>query len=164
MARSKRHPNQEQGLRSYYGRRKDSTERAFRDAMDRLHRGTPLLTDGRPTLMNLCREAKRGRATLDRYPDVKKEFLDGLRAKSRGAPQNLHDKVRELQQTIRQLRSSHYAEQRALLAERDRLAEQVYLLGLLLERIAQADSVEERRGLIRLLPAKSDTKKSSRSR
>lgn len=123
-----RHPAQDAALDRSYKRRKAGTREAFADAMDRLLRGEPLYTDGRLTEANLYREAKRSRATLNRYPDIKREFVEAKSNRDKTAPANLADKVMELEETVQLYRRRENEEIRELKTSRHRLAQEGFIL------------------------------------
>lgn len=122
-----RHPEQDAALSRYYKRRKDETQEVFCNAMDRLLRGEPLYTDGKLSEANLCREAKRSRATLNRYPDVKRTFSEARLSRNKTAPTNLVEKIRELEESLRQRRREDNLTIKELTASRNRLAQEVFL-------------------------------------
>ncbi|MET8292363.1 hypothetical protein ABZV80_45845 [Streptomyces sp. NPDC005132] len=63
------------------------TERALREAMERLFTGTPARTDGKLTKNNLWREAGISRATMNRATAVLAEWND----RTRHSPASLRD-------------------------------------------------------------------------
>lgn len=84
------------------------TEKQLLDAIDLLVSGTPKNSDGRFTQKNIALEAGTSRATLNRYPNVIKEYQ---RVKAAGAaradeikPFSIEDKNRELQDANTQLK------------------------------------------------------------
>jgi tryptophan 2,3-dioxygenase len=122
-----RHPEQDAALSRYYKSRKDNTREVFSNAMDRLLRGEPLYTNGKLTEANLCREAERSRATLTRYPEIKRTFSEAKRNRNKTAPTNLVEKVRELEDTLRELRRGDNLTIKSLIESRNRLAQEVFV-------------------------------------
>jgi hypothetical protein len=96
-----RHPNQNAALDRHHKDRKDQTRQAHLDAMDRLLRGEPLFTDGELTEANLYREAKRSRATLNRYPEIKHRFSETKRHRRENSVSDKDERIRELEETVR---------------------------------------------------------------
>lgn len=128
-----RHPEQEAALSRHYKKRKDDTREVFNDAMDRLLRGEPIHTDGKLTEANLCREARRSRATLNRYPDIKRTFSEARLNRRKTAPTNLAEKIRELEDTLRQVRR----EIKSLTESRNRLAQEVFVQYCVIELLGR---------------------------
>ncbi|MER6384812.1 hypothetical protein [Streptomyces sp. NPDC001250] len=87
------------------------TERALREAMERLLAGAPERTDGKPTKNDLCRMAQVIRSTMNRATDVLAEpdsrvgtSPAGLREHQRDAAlAELHSKLRKSRDQCRQL-------------------------------------------------------------
>lgn len=128
-----RHPAQTAGLERSYKRLKDETETRFLEAMDRLLRGDPLRTDGKLTEANLCREAQRSRSTLNRYPTINTQFAEAKRNRGKASPTNLVEKVRELEETLRQVRRQDNQKMKEVKQSRDRFAQEVYILYCLIQ-------------------------------
>jgi hypothetical protein len=140
-----RHPEQDAALIRYYERRKEDTREVFAAAMDRLLRGEPIHTDGKLTEANLCREAKRSRATLNRYPDIKRTFSEAKCNRSRMAPTNPVEKIRELEDRIRQTRREDNRTIKSLIESRDRLAQEVFIQYRVIELLkAERDEVKQK--------------------
>lgn len=123
-----RHPAQDAALDRSYKRRKGETREAVLTAMDRLLQGKPVYTDGRLTEANLCREAKRSRSTLSRYPEIKREFAEAKRNRDKTAPANLVEKVMELEETVSQYRRGENKEIRELKTSRHQLAQEGFVM------------------------------------
>src|SRR6266540_3032263 len=142
-----RHPNQNAALDRHHKDRKDQTRQALLDAMDRLLRGQPLFTDGELTEANLYREAKRSRATLNRYPEIKQRFCEAKNHRRENSAIDKDERIRQLQREenrmIRELRES-----------RDRLAQEVYVLNLLIERVKKENNRAPKRsiGIVQRMP------------
>ncbi|MDQ0753957.1 hypothetical protein QF034_008188 [Streptomyces africanus] len=87
------------------------TERALREAMERLLASTPERTDGKLTKNNLCREGQVSRATMNRATDVLSDWDSrvgtspaGLREQQRDAElTELRSKLRKSREQCRQL-------------------------------------------------------------
>ncbi|WP_261719540.1 hypothetical protein [Streptomyces sp. FZ201] len=87
------------------------TERALREAMERLLASTPERTDGKLTKNNLCREAQVSRATMNRATDVLADWDSrvgsspaGLREQQRDAElTEMRSKLRKSREQCRQL-------------------------------------------------------------
>ncbi|MCI0559901.1 MAG: hypothetical protein MN733_15530 [Nitrososphaera sp.] len=150
----RRYAAQDEGLRKYYERRKKQTRQEFLDAMDSLLRGQPILTDGKLTEANLCREACRSRATLGRYPDIRKAFATAKKQRRKGAPKDLYQKVKETEEAKQQVKKALNAEIRELSRERDVLAQQVYLLERVIERLVRGRSDRVAQTIKDVLPFK----------
>src|SRR5262249_17632529 len=130
-----RHPNQNAALDLHHKNRRGQTRQALFDAMDRLLRGEPLFTDGDLTEANLYREAKRSRATLNRYPEIKHRFSEAKGRRRESSASDKDERIRELEETVRQLQREENRTIRGLKESRDRLAQEVYVLNLLIERM-----------------------------
>ena len=140
-----RHPEQDAALSRYYERRKEDTREVFGAAMDHLLRGEPVHTDGKLTEANLCREAKRSRATLNRYPDIKRTFCEAKRNRRRTAPTNPAEKIRELEDTIRRTRRDDNRTIKSLIESRDRLAQEVFIQYRVIELLrAERDEIKQK--------------------
>lgn len=111
-------------------------------AMDRLLRGEPIYTNGKLTEANLCREAKRSRATLNRYRDIKILFDEAKQNRNISAPANLADKVRELEETIKLNRVKYNRDIKEVMLSRDGYAQETYILYHLISMLR-----EEKAGL-----------------
>ncbi|MEU8481607.1 hypothetical protein ACFW9V_15165 [Streptomyces hygroscopicus] len=80
------------------------TDRALRDAMERLLTDVPERTDGKLTKNNLCREAQVSRATMNRATDILAEWDSRVGT----SPAGLREQQREteLAELRRKLRKS----------------------------------------------------------
>lgn len=123
------------------------TEKQLLNAIDLLVSGTPKNSDGRFTQKNIALEAGTSRATLNRYPNVIREYQ---RVKAAGAahaheikPFSIEDKNRELQdantQLKRQLAEVRKSLERQILAARQEIRILVGALQLRDDTIAAKD-------------------------
>ncbi|MFE5091588.1 hypothetical protein ACFRCI_14550 [Streptomyces sp. NPDC056638] len=80
------------------------TEKALREAMERLFAGKPQHTDGKLTKNNLCREAGVSRATMNRAASVLTEWDSRVAQSPAQARQDQHQE--ELVEARRKLRES----------------------------------------------------------
>jgi len=140
-----RHPEQNAGLERFYKKRKASTRETFLEAMDRLLRGEPIYTNGKLTEANLCREAKRSRATLNRYQNIKNLFNEAKLNRNKRAPTNLADKVRELEETIKLNRVAYNRELKEVTESRDCYAQEAYILYQLVDLLRREKADLEQR-------------------
>jgi hypothetical protein len=140
-----RHPEQNAGLERFYKKRKATTQKAFMEAMDRLLRGESIYTNGKLTEANLCREAKRSRATLNRYQDIKNLFSEAKLNRNKRAPTNLTDKVRELEETIKLNQVEHNRELKEVTESRDSYAQETYILYQVVELLRREKADLEHR-------------------
>ncbi len=149
-----RHPNQNAALDRHHKDRKDQTRQALLDAMDRLLRGQPLFTDGELTEANLYREAKRSRATLNRYPEIKQRFCEAKNHRRENSAIDKDERIRELEEMVRQLQREENRMIRELRESRDRLAQEVYVLNLLIERVKKENNRAPKRsiGIVQRMP------------
>jgi vacuolar-type H+-ATPase subunit I/STV1 len=142
-----RHPNQNAALDRHHKDRKDQTRQALLDAMDRLLRGEPLFTDGELTEANLYREAKRSRATLNRYPEIKHKFSEAKGRRRESSASDKDERIRELEEAIRQLQREERRTIRELRESRDRLAQEVYVLNLFIEQMKKKNNQTPKRSI-----------------
>jgi hypothetical protein len=140
-----RHPNQNAALDRHHKDRKDQTRQALLDAMDRLLHGEPLFTDGELTETNLYREAKRSRATLNRYPEIKQKFCEAKNHCRESSAIDKDGRIRELEEMVRRLQRDENRMIRELKESRDRLAQEVYVLNLLIERMRKKNDQAPKR-------------------
>ncbi|MYV94244.1 hypothetical protein [Streptomyces sp. SID1034] len=91
------------------------TERALRDAMERLFAGRPARTDGKLTKNNLWREAGVSRATMNRATNVLVDWDNRIgRSPARAQDRKQAETITALRQHLRKART-----------DRDRLQDQV---------------------------------------
>ena len=91
------------------------TERALRDAMERLFDGRPARTDGKLTKNNLWREAGVSRATMNRATNVLADWDNRIgRSPARAQDRKQAETITALRQHLRKART-----------DRDRLQDQV---------------------------------------
>jgi hypothetical protein len=149
-----RHPNQNAALDRYHKDRKDQTRQSLLDAMGRLLRGEPLFTDGELTEANLYREAKRSRATLNRYPEIKQRFSEAKKHCRENSVIDKDGRIRELEEMVRQLQREENRPIRELKESRDRLAQEVYVLNLLIEQMKKKNNQAPKRsiGIVQRMP------------
>lgn len=88
---------------------RDAERDAIKAAMDRLLNGTPAVSTGALSVLQLAAEAGVKRWVLThKHPDLKAEF-ERRRTASNGIPaafQNLHARITDLEDTCRRLRAS----------------------------------------------------------
>jgi phage-related protein len=142
-----RHPNQNAALDRHHKDRKDQTRQSLLDAMDRLLRGEPLFTDGELTEANLYREAKRSRATLNRYPEFKQRLSEAKNRCRENSAIDKDERIRELEDAIRQLQREERRTIRELRESRDRLAQEVYVLNLFIEQMKKKNNQTPKRSI-----------------
>ncbi|MFB4420689.1 hypothetical protein C5F59_006295 [Streptomyces sp. QL37] len=86
------------------------TEKALREAMERLFTGRPVRTDGKLTKQNLWREAGVSRATMNRATAVLADWDDRVSQSAASKHHQAH--AAEIARLRRQLRDSRHERQR----------------------------------------------------
>ncbi|WP_329486707.1 hypothetical protein OG618_08570 [Kitasatospora sp. NBC_01246] len=130
------------------------------EAFERLMHGTPEITDGAVTVVNICTEAGVSRASYCRSPVAKaiKEILEAPQTR-RPEPDELRAEVARLRKDERALRREHATALRELLDTVSTYANQIQVLALRNAELEEDNrrlrhQLEEAAGTVVVLPTR----------